>query len=232
MEKLSLSQKEWQILIGGLLGDSYFNKKKNLVRFSHSDKQFEYLSWKYENLNQDYTRGMYPRIYKEGYKNHSFDFVNKGNALLNEFNFIKKHLYSNDGRKKISIKILNELNPIGLAVWWMDDGYLCTHKGNRYGRLCTESFNYEEHILIQKYFKEKWDIDVGIRSEENKYYFIRFNVKALKKLIRIIYKYVAEVPSMIYKIDLNYVNQRCIGDFSDVYFYIKEHKSNILPEAL
>ena len=150
----------------------------------------------------------------------------------NEFAFINKHLYSNDGRKKISMKILNELNPLGLAVWWMDDGYLCTHKCNRYGRLCTECFNYEENILIQQYFKKRWSIDVDIKNEKNKYYFIRLNVTALKKLIRIIYTYVVEVPSMIYKIDLDYTNQGCIKDFGDVYFYIKNIKNNILQEAL
>ena len=67
------------------------------------------------------------------------------------FSFLCKHLYSNTGRKKISLKYLNELSPLGLAVWWMDDGSLCNSKGNRWGKLCTECFNYEEHILLQTY---------------------------------------------------------------------------------
>ena len=45
MCNLSLSQK--QIILGGLLGDSYFNNEKNFVRFSHCAKQLEYLEWKY-----------------------------------------------------------------------------------------------------------------------------------------------------------------------------------------
>ena len=65
----------------------------------------------------------------------------------------------------------------------MDDGSLCKSKGNRWGKLCTECFNYEEHILLKKYFKEKWDIDVKITKEKNKYYFINFNATALRKFI-------------------------------------------------
>ena len=31
---------------------------------------------------------------------------------------------------------------------------------------------------------------------------------------------------MIYKIDLNYHNSKCIGDFEDIYCYIKAKKQN------
>lgn len=225
MLDISLSFKEQQILLGGILGDSYFSKKKNIVRFSHSNKQEEYLLWKYNQFSKDDVRGIYTRHYKEGYINYSFEFVNKQNKYLDLFNFIDKNLYTNSGRKKISMKYLNQIDSLGLAIWWMDDGSLSVHKGNRYGKLCTHCFNYEENILIQQYFKQKWNIDVDIRVEKQKYYFIRLNVTALKKLIRIIYMHVTEIPSMIYKIDLNYTRQASIGDFGDVYFYIKEIKN-------
>lgn len=231
MENLSLSQNEWQVIIGGLLGDSYFNKKKNIIRFQHSDKQLDYLNWKFNCFNKEYTRGIYKRNYNDGRIGYNFEFINKHHDFQDEFNFILKHLYTNNGRKKISMKILNELSPLGLAIWWMDDGCLSVHRGNRYGKLCTHCFNYEEHILIQKYFKEKWDIDVKIKVEKQKYHFIYFNVHALKKFIRIIYKYIAEIPSMLYKIDLDYSNQGCIGDFNDVYFYIKEHRKQYFIEG-
>ena len=111
---------------------------------------------------------------------------------------------------------------MSLAIWWMDDGNLSILKGNRYGKLATECFNYEEHLLMQKYFKDKWDINVQIKLEKDKYYFLRFNSTELKKLISIIYKYVCEIPSMIYKIDLDYKYDSRIGkDFEDIYKYIK-----------
>lgn len=218
-ESLSLSQK--QIILGGLLGDSYYNKQRNSIVFSHSDKQIKYLMWKYSFFNQNVLSKVYKRNYNEGYVGYTFDLVNRKNQYQDFFGFIQKHLYKNN-RKKISLKYLNQLNDLGLAIWWLDDGCLSIHKGNRYGKLCTHCFNYEENILIKKYFKDKWNIEVDVKIEKNKYYFIRFNVKALKQLISIIYKYVCEIPDMIYKIDLDYSNQGCIGDFNEIYFYIKD----------
>ena len=50
MDFISLSQFEEQIILGGLLGDAYFNKKANKIRFSQGEKQYEYLLWKKKNF--------------------------------------------------------------------------------------------------------------------------------------------------------------------------------------
>ena len=231
MKFQSLSQDETQILLGGLLGDSYYNKGKKIIRFAHSNKQNEYLIWKYSFFNENIKSKIFYYERKQGnnlYYGENFEVKFNKNESIDFLYFIKNHLYSNDGRKKISWKYLNELTPLGLAVWWMDDGCLSIHKGNRYGKLCTHCFNYEENILIQKYFKRKWNIDVSIKCEKNKYYFIRFNVKALKKLIQIIYPYVIQIPSMIYKIDLDYTNKVNMGEFQEIYNIIK----NVMEKEL
>lgn len=228
-ESLSLSQK--QIIMGGLLGDAYYNRRNNSIRFAHSQKQYPYLQWKKSFFNENDVSKTYRRNYKEGYVGYSFEMYNRKHMYESFFNFIQKNCYKNT-TKKISLKYLNELNALGLAVWWMDDGCLSIHKGNRYGKLCTHCFNYEENILIQKYFHDKWNIEVDIKEEKHRYYFIRLNVTALKKLISIIYKYVVEIPSMIYKIDLDYVNKKSIGDFGGVYYYIKNCKNNFINGTL
>lgn len=221
LNNIALSQEQQQVILGGLLGDSYYNKKRKIIRFSHSIKQEEYLNWKYSFFNDNDISKIYSRYYQAGYENRYFEVKNIDNKLNDLYVYLNKHLYSNNGRKKISLKYLRQLDSLGLAIWWMDDGCLSIHKGNRYGKLCTECFNYEEHILLKKYFKDVWDIDVSIKIEKNKYYFLRFNINALKKLISIIYKHVTMVPSMVYKIDLNYTREGCIGDFQEVYNYIK-----------
>ena len=221
---ISLSQK--QIILGGLLGDSSCSLKK-IISFSQSERQKEYLIWKSRFFDkEDDIKCTYSIFNNNKYlKCYFYYYIKKEDEYF--FSFIRKNLYSR-GRKKISLKYLNELTPLGLAVWWMDDGCLAISKKNRYGKLSTECFNYEEHLLIQKYFKEKWDINVQIKIEKNKYYFLRFNVTELKKLIKIIYKYVCNVPSMVYKIDLQYTYDRCIGkDFEEIYYYIKNVKDNL-----
>jgi len=228
MLDLSLSQN--QILLGGLLGDSSCSLKDCRIDFSHSEKQYDYLKWKYSHFDVNTVTDIKPQIHRwhtKEYLAYRFTYRKLGkNRHLDDdlFNFLRKNLYSNDGRKKISLKYLNELTPLAIAVWWMDDGSMCLANKNRYGKLSTNGFNYEEHILIQKYFKEKYDIDMHIKQEKNTY-FMRINVSNMKKLIKLIYLYVCEIPSMTYKINLNYKNKGCIGkDFLPIYNYIIEHQ--------
>ena len=221
INNIPLSQEQQQLVLGSLLGDGYCNRKRQIIKFSQCEKQKEYLEYKYSFFNSDEVYGIYKREYKEGYIGYSFEFPNIKHKYDTLYSYIGKYLYSNEGRKKISPSYLKELSPLGLAIWWMDDGSLCNSKGNRWGKLCTECFNYEEHILLQKYFKEKWNIDVKISKEKDKYYFINFNATALRKLISIIYKYVLEVPCMVYKIDMDYKNNLNLGEFQEVYDYIK-----------
>lgn len=220
---ISLSQK--QVILGGLLGDASCSPKK-LISFSQSERQKDYLIWKSNFFDKGNNINTANNIWnnKSYLRYYFYYYIKKEDEAF--YSFIRKNLYSN-GRKKISLKYLNELTPLAIAIWWMDDGCLCLSKGNRYGKWATECFNYEEHLLLQKYFKEKWGINVQIKVEKNKFYFLRLNVAEMKKLIKIIYKYVCEIPSMIYKVDLQYFYDSRIGnDFEDVYNYIKDVKSN------
>src|SRR5574344_1935368 len=162
INNIPLSQEQQQLILGSLLGDGYCNRNRQFIRFYHCGKQREYLEYKYSFFNSNEIYGIYKRNYKEGYIGYSFEFPNIKHKYANLYSYIGKHLYSNKGRKKISPSYLENLTSLGLAFWWMDDGSLCKAKGNRWGKLCTECFNYEEHILLKKYFKEKWDIDVKI----------------------------------------------------------------------
>lgn len=115
---ISLSQnKNRQVILGGLLGDSSMNKEKNSVNFSHSEKQLEYLKWKYSFFD---TKAKICNTYNmwnnQKYKRYYFTISQKY-IEEQDIEFIKKNLYSNDGRKKISLKYLNELDALGLAVW-------------------------------------------------------------------------------------------------------------------
>lgn len=232
MDFLSLSHNEKQVLLGGLLGDSYFNKSRKIIRYYHSTKQLEYLKWKqhfFINNPAQFCSKIYTGRHKwnnQEYDYCSFEISNKNQCLNDFLTYLYKFYFSNDGRKKISLKYLYELDALGLAIWWMDDGNLSIYKGNRWGKFCTEYFNYEEHILLQKYFKEKWGILTDIKLEKGKYYFLRLNVSALRQLSKIIYKYVCEIPSMIYKIDMKYTNKKCITDLQEVCDYIEKIKSS------
>lgn len=223
---ITLSQFQKQIIFGGLLGDGYFNKKINKFRFMQCEKQKDYLFWKYSFFDSTQKSQIYERVYKQGYKGYSFE-VKVNHNWDDMYLYLKHNLYANSGRKKISLNYLKNIDELGLAIWWMDDGSLCMNRGNRWGKLCTECFNYEEHILLQKYFKIKWGIETSIKQEKGKYYFLRFNASALKKLFSFIYEYVMEVPCMIYKIDMNYQNNVNLKEYTNAYMAIQKYKQSL-----
>lgn len=209
-QDISLLPMERELIYGGLLGDTHLRKDRKGLEYRHSIKQEEYIIWKHEKLK---------RIAQNMYTTKANGFYSKGFGLtLTDDDYKEFYLLiynHHNGVKTVTRKFLNLLTPLALAVWWMDDGCLSIHKGNRYGKLCTHAYSYEEHLIMQKYFKTVWDIDIQIKVEKQKYYFCRLNVENLKKFFDIIYPFVFEVPSMIYKIDLKYtINRKSLPPFN------------------
>lgn len=113
--------------------------------------------------------------------------------------------------KVVTRQLLNKLKPLGLAVWYMDDGQLCLHNlkngkiKSRRARIWSMSFTYEEHLIIQTYFKDVWNIDVKIYNSMKKggiKYYLEFNATNFVKFREIIKDYI--IPTMLYKIDMKY----------------------------
>ncbi|MFW9872485.1 MAG: hypothetical protein ACFFG0_05225 [Candidatus Thorarchaeota archaeon] len=200
--KLIPNKKQKEIIYGTLLGDSclYKEKKCKSVRmsFSHSVKQIEYVKWLRKNLNNIITNKEI-KLYK--YKKGNIS-INTCSYSLHWFRDLYKIFYKNN-RKTISQEVLDLLTPLSLAIWFMDDGCHCKSGTN----LATCSFNYNEHILIQKWFITKYSIETKIYNVPyGSGYLLHFNSANLKKLIKLIEKYI--IPSMRYKFNLNNSPQR------------------------
>lgn len=175
-----------QVLMGSLLGDGSLQKQQANAEFQekHSLKQKDYLLWKKRILSKFFIMRIYD--YDKGYI-YLRSFVS---PILNKYHRI---FYPNKkGNKIITIKILNQLKPLGLAVWYMDDG---TFNKSRY---MMEFASHEKNIeLIKSWFKKKYDVEGKIYSY-NHSAMIKFSPRDTKKLFRIIHSYIH--PSMKYKI--------------------------------
>lgn len=225
----SLSQNELSVIMGGLLGDSSYSKKDNYIIFSHSIRQKEYIEWKHNILNNISNPLHIRRVGISMITNEdllNINFCTKKNKELNiDYKYIRNIIFNENGIKTVNRKWLNMLTPLSITIWWLDDGCLSIYKGkngaiSRYGKLCTHNFSLKEQYIIKKYFKSVWDIEVKITPEKNKY-FLRFTVPNLKKLFSIIYKYVIEIPSMIYKIDMKYnMNNIKDDEYKDIQILI------------
>lgn len=190
-----------QVLFGSLMGDGCLSKevKGVNVRFSekHSFKQKDYLLWKKNIFEREFILG------KTSYEKDK-KIIGIRSHVDKRLTRIRILFYPN-GKKIVTQSILNQLNSLGLAAWYCDDG---TYQyQSRYCRIYTYNFNYRNHLLIQKYFKERYKIDCQICIDARKKLYIHMDAKNTKrflKLVKPIFKKYRIPSCMWYKLGHSY----------------------------
>lgn len=183
-----LNDTEFQVFLGGLLGDGSISKGKHTSRFcfAHSEKQKEYGIWKsgiLKNimmLNTSFNKVV--RFDKRTQKEYAAYY-----SWTKHLEFLKQYRdkwYVN-GVKRIQRDDLFKLDALGLAIWFQDDGY----KGTSGYYIATLCFPYEDLIIIKDYFHEKWDIEVKIQKNNEVY----IPAKYRDKFTQIIKPYIHDV---------------------------------------
>lgn len=120
----------------------------------------------------------------------------------------KYHHFYDDYKHRISSKeALSWLNPIGLANWYMGDGYICLvgkTKGmirDRRIDICTDRYSKSTVESMQKMLKNSFDLDTSIIKRNNTYR-IRVLKNSYLKFYNIVFPHL--VPSMQYKLYFGY----------------------------
>ncbi len=157
---LEFTDDQYQIFIGGMLGDSCLRVqsecKNASLSFAHSLKQENYALWKHKQLKnlcfdpyyakeQDKRNGnIYECVCVRSYTNELFT------------QYLDKFYYELDGKriKYINKDLLYTLEPLGIAVWFMDDGY----KKECGYCFSTNCFSKQDLEIIIQFFKDKYDI--------------------------------------------------------------------------
>ena len=131
--------------------------------------------------------------------------------------YIKKleKLFYSEGKKVIPKGIISKLTPLGLAIWYADDGttILVGKNPNTQGansrriQLCTDCFSLEElNQAIQEFNSLGYQISLLHRKDQM--YRIQFSVMEGQKFICNIADYFYNYfPSLLYKMDLGYRNE-------------------------
>ncbi|MED4229071.1 hypothetical protein [Neobacillus cucumis] len=116
------------------------------------------------------------------------------------FTKLGNSLYPN-GTKTVTADWLNNVDELALTVWYLDDGSL----NKRYGTITisTNCFTFQEHMVMQEWFKSRWNIDVIIEPSKSKHsskeqYRLRINKSQAGHFLEIIKQYVPDC--MKYKI--------------------------------
>lgn len=221
MIKSFLSDQCKAIILGSLLGDGSLkiHKPYKNARFSfrHSIHQQDYFLWKAEQLREISSDKSIFFQKADGFGGEKIRYQSLALESLTEL-FKLTH---KKNQLVIRRKWLNQLTPLSLAIWWLDDGSLISN--GRKGVFCTDPFSFEDQKIIAKYLKKVWGVEVSIgkikrlrNGIEKEYYrlWIRSS-EELKKFLRIILPYVKS-QSVLPKVLLLYkdsqLQQRWISE--------------------
>lgn len=229
--KTKFNKDSRNLLIALLLGDGTISNN-NVFKIAHSEAQKDYLEWKIKQLNENGIRNNGVKSY---IKTRGFNIgVPVYYTQLNIIPFIKVLRRVVYKEKKIlgNRKLLNRLTPMGIAIWYMDDGHLNIRK-NKEGRIhgfyikisICEPKNEVQTII--DYFKEVWDINFYMFHEGKKKnsFSLCCGTKEGLKFINLIKSYVEQVPSMLYKIQFD-LSQRKRALYNKAPWSSEERKSH------
>ena len=195
------SQNQIDVLIGSVLGDARLecrsigvrNPISARLRIHQSDKQKEYVFWKYSILENLVLKG--PRKVKAWHdpkrnKDHySWYFHTKTFPELGEL----YHYFYKNKVKILPDSIFDSLTTQAIAIWFMDDG---SNVKNGY-TISTHNFELEDQLKIVDFLKSKYNILSSIVKDRNKLK-IFIGKGSYQKFSKIIEPYI--IPSMNYKI--------------------------------
>jgi hypothetical protein len=211
-----LSKKEIHYsLFGNILGNGYLRRNSSTghwVESTHANKQRDYVVW-LEALYTSWglkttTRYDYKRL--TTYGEHTYSQVSC--KLQTNRHVDHSRVLNSNGIKYVSKYVADRITPIGLLLWWLDNGSLSVHvKANgsvsRHGSLATHNLDYNSQLTIQRMFKQRFNIDVKIYKAKGSYC-IYLNATNLKLFFDLLRPYLTDIPnSMKYKFNMKYTSK-------------------------
>lgn len=151
------------------------------------------------------------------------------------FNKIFHKFYTDTRKRRILKSCLDDLNPEGLANWYMSDGYIVLvgkTKGvirDRRVELCLDRYTPEDVDKVIDYFQDTYGYKLTKVKRKEGVYRIRFNRASAQDFFLMIRDHVT--PSMMYKLDMKYDYQP--KWMSDEYFNLMDKiGKRVAPNSL
>jgi recombination protein RecA len=196
-----LSEQQWDVLLGGLMGDSALSPTANgfagRLRWGHGVNQVSYGDWKasiFANLSVSRSTNE---------KGAAFWDVRP----LVELAELRSAVYMG-GKKVLGWDYLKRLSPLSLAIWYMDDASFTvrskglqsrTEGGSGRVEICVEAFEATSRERLVTYLADTWGIKARLTSKGRRgMAFLLFSTADSAKLQALIAPYVH--PSMDYKL--------------------------------
>ncbi|NBD73741.1 hypothetical protein GVX82_01720 [Patescibacteria group bacterium] len=173
---LSLSKRQKEMLVGLVLGDGHLETSDNgrtyRLKVEHCMEQEEYVHWLHEEF-REWVRGEpYIKVRTSGQRSIGFTTYAHG-----AFRFFAQQFYAS-GTKRMPDMLPKLLTPLGLALWYLDDG---SRKSREHTTYVIHAVGYTKRELgcaqqalaalgvatsLHKQPKHTWRIYVLSRSAE------------------------------------------------------------------
>ena len=198
---LEINDEAEQVILGSILGDGSIAKycrpkdtkkllNSNLI-IHHGIKQKEYIEYKKEILERNnikcylsFTEGekIKPHYIKGILvkENGTYTLKTQRNVVLNK----SRDIFYSD-RKHIS-KYIYKLKALGLAIWYMDDGYYSSTTMN----ICTNSFSYKEVTFLQAILKHNFEIETTIYKSNLGHPILHIKACSRQRFLNIVTPYI------------------------------------------
>jgi recombination protein RecA len=203
VEQQRLGGQQLQLILGSLMGDGNLSPNRRgrsgtRFRMGHGAKQAAYLDWKASLL------GNIPHARTVNAKGAVFaDFT-----PLPELGELHEAVYFGDGKKHLSWDYLKSLTPLGLAVWYMDDGGFTvrskgvqerTAGGTGRVEICVEAMSPGSRDRLACYLRDTYGLDIKLQQRgARKISVLQFSTASSEKFQKLVAPYMH--PSMEYKL--------------------------------
>jgi len=190
-----LSDQQWQVALGGLLGDSALSPTRSghgaRLRWGHGARQEAYADWKaslFANIGTSRSTNAKGAVF------HDL-------RPLPELAELRDAVYIG-GKKVISHDYLKRLTPLALAIWYTDDGTFTlrskglqerTRGGSGRSEICVEALEPTSRVRLQEVLRDEFGVSAKLVTTAGNA-ILRFSTAETAKLHRLIAPYIH--PSM------------------------------------
>lgn len=185
----SLASMQHAVLVGSLLGDGTLRKQGTrtnaLLEVNHSFEFKEYVDWKWQSFQEFILTP--PKARQGNGSRVAYRFTTRSLPVFTNY----YHWFYKDRKKQIPSDLA--LDPLSLAVWFMDDG----GKSRKMLYLNTQQFNLHEQLFLQRLLQSTFGIQSTI-NRDKQYYRLLISTTGTKIMKGIIRSFI--IPCFEYKL--------------------------------
>lgn len=219
------------LVFGTMLGDGSLGKHPHFkggwhISWTHANNQRALTDWYCKVLGIPFYL---EENYATGYSHDKHRCVISRSELFEE---VADVCLGDDLQKRINSKWLSEVDVVGLATWYMDDGSISYgRKGKQRPRALfhTEGFYEKEVEKLMEFLLNRFGID-SVKQKYRGYTGIRLNADAAERFWKLVCKYI--IPELRYKLPEHLRDCECYWDnFSSKSVGMRVKKSQVLSVA-